>query len=168
LAAALVTVSALATPAAAAPPERIVINEDYSFVVEDYCDVPGFDVQIDGHFKSRLRIHNRRGLDYFAEHQVITETHSVGGNEITRVSKPFFKDLHIKRVGDTLVIIYFGTGPESVYGPDGKAIARNPGQVRFRVVLDAETEEELSFEQIKGSTGRTDDFCAAVLPILQG
>ena len=71
------------------------------------------------------------------------------------VSKPFFKDPHVAQVGDTLVIIYFGTGPESTYGPDGKAIARNPGQVRFRVVLDAETEEEISFEQIKGSTGAT-------------
>ena len=49
----------------------------------------------------------------------------------------------------------------------------NPGQVRFRVVVDThgtpsdpDDDVELSFEQIKGSTGRTDDFCADVVPAL--
>ena len=31
----------------------------------------------------------------------------------------------------TLTILVLTTGPAAVYGPDGKAIARNPGQVRF-------------------------------------
>ena len=49
----------------------------------------------------------------------------------------------------------------------------NPGQVRSRVVVDThgtpsdpDDDVELSFEQIKGSTGRTDDFCADVVPAL--
>lgn len=152
--------------AAAVAPERIDISEPISFLAEDYCDVPGLDVQIEGLFEARLTIHDRRGLEYFAEHQVVTTTHTFGDNQITEVSKPFFKDLHVEDAGDTLVITVFGTGPLSVYGPDGKAIARNPGQFRFRVVIDEATGEELSFEVLKESTGRTDDFCAAVLPVL--
>jgi hypothetical protein len=159
---------ALASPAAAVPPEKIEIIEPIDFVAEDYCDVAGFDVQISGVFEAVLQIRTRRGLEYFSEHQSVTTTHSVDGRSISVVSKPFFKDLHIEDQGDTLLITAFGTGPESVYGPDGKAIARNPGQFRFLVTIDKETGEELSFELIKESTGRNDDFCAAVLPVLQG
>jgi hypothetical protein len=155
-------------PVRAQAPERIDISEPFSFLAEDYCDVAGFSVQIDGLFENRLTIHRRRGAEYFAEHQIVTETHTSGDNEITVVSKPFFKDLHVDEVGDTLVITAFGTGPLSVYGPGGKAIARNPGQFRFRVTIDAETGEELDFVVLKESTGRTDDFCAAVLPVLMG
>lgn len=71
---------------------------------------------------------------------------------------------------DTLTIQFLQTGPSTLYGPDGKAIARNPGQVRFEVVVDhggtptdPSDDVELSFEQIKGSTGRSDDYCAAVV-----
>ena len=57
--------------------------------------------------------------------------------------------------------------------PNGKAIARNPGQVRFELVLDhggtptdPSDDVELSFELVKGSTGRTEDFCAATVAAL--
>ena len=153
----------------AAKPHTESISEPYSFVAEDYCGT-GIGVQIDGLFESRLQIHNRRGLDFFMEHTVTTETHTLGDVSITLVSKPMFKDLKIVDQGDTVLITVLGTGPETVYGPDGKAIARNPGQLRFQVTVDEETGEEIegSFTVIKGSTGRTDDFCAAVLPVLQG
>ena len=38
-----------------------------------------------------------------------------------------------------MLITVLGTGPESTYGPDGKAISRNPGQFRFRVTVDEAT-----------------------------
>lgn len=153
----------------AAKPHTELISEPYSFVAEDYCGLEN-QVQIDGLFESRLQIRTRHGVEYFLEHQVINETHTLGDISITTVSKPMFKDLKIVDQGDTLLITVFGTGPLSVYGPDGKAIARNPGQFRFRIEIDEATGEEIedSFTVIKESTGRTDDFCAAVLPVLQG
>jgi hypothetical protein len=60
-----------------------------------------------------------------------------------------------------------------LYGPDGKAIARNPGQTRIQIIVDhggtptdPEDDEPMPFEIVKESTGRTDDFCAAAVPIL--
>jgi len=157
------------TTADAAKPSKERISEEYSFLAEDYCGLED-QVEIEGTFESVLQIHRRRGVDYYLEHQVIRETHTLGDVSITRVSKPMFKDLKIVDQGDTVLITVLGTGPESTYGPDGKAISRNPGQFRFRVTIDEATGEEIegSFTVLKESTGRTDDFCADVLPVLQG
>jgi hypothetical protein len=62
------------------------------------------------------------------------------------------------------------------YGPNGKALARNPGQVRFEILIDnAGTPSDPSDDEfveflglVKESTGRTDDFCAVVVPVLLG
>ena len=87
------------------------------------------------------------------------------------------KDLRVTDNGDgTLTILVLSTGNIAVYGPDGKALARNPGQVRFELLVDhggtptdPSDDEFLEFlGLVKGSTGRTDDFCAAVLPVLEG
>jgi hypothetical protein len=61
-----------------------------------------------------------------------------------------------------------------VYGEDGKAIARNPGQVRFQFLVDhagtpADPSDDVFLADlglVKGSTGRSDDFCAAAVPAL--
>ncbi|WP_432479191.1 hypothetical protein [Nocardioides sp. GXQ0305] len=155
--------------AQAVKPHKETISEPYSFVAEDYCGIED-EVVIEGLFESVLQIHSRRGVDFYTEHQVVTETHTLGDVTVTRVSKPMFKDLKIVDLGDTLLITVLGTGPESTYGPDGKAISRNPGQFRFRIEVDEETGEEIegSFTVLKESTGRTDDFCADVLPVLMG
>ena len=155
----------------AVKPHKEPISESYTFDStedEDYCGLVG--VHVDGLFESMLMIRNRRGVDYYTEHQVVTETITYGDVSITRVSKPMFKDLKIVDLGDTLLITILGTGPESTYGPDGKAISRNPGQFRFRIEVDKATDEEIegSFTILKESTGRTDDFCADVVPVLQG
>ena len=70
----------------------------------------------------------------------------------------------------------FGRAGSTLYGPDGKAIARNPGQIRFEFLVDhggtpsdPSDDVELGFlGDVKGSMGRTDDYCAAALPILLG
>ena len=67
-----------------------------------------------------------------------------------------------------------GTGNDVVYGPDGKAIARNPGQTRFELLLDdngtpSDPDDDVFLADlgiVKGSTGRTDDYCDAVVPAL--
>jgi len=74
------------------------------------------------------------------------------------------KDQSIVDNGDgTVTVIQLLTGGERTYGDAGNLIAKNSGQVRFEIVFDAETGEELSFELIFGSTGTNDDFCEAVL-----
>jgi hypothetical protein len=52
-----------------------------------------------------------------------------------------------------------------LYGPDGKAIARNPGQTWLELIFDA-SGHETSRAVVKGSTGRSDDFCDAAVPAL--
>lgn len=153
----------------AVKPHKEHFTEPYSFVAEDYCGLEDV-VHIDGVLEVDLLIRNRKGLEFFTEHQVVRETHTLGDTSVTRVSKPMFKDLKIVDQGNTLLITVLGTGPESTYGPDGKAISRNPGQFRFQVTIDEATGEEIedSFTVLKESTGRTDDFCADVLPVLQG
>ena len=155
--------------AGAVKPHKEHISEPYAFVAEDYCGIVD-QVEVDGLFEADVMIRNRRGLDYVTEHQVVRETITLGEVSITRVSKPMFKDLKVVDQGATLLITVLGTGPESTYGPDGKAISRNPGQFRFRIRVDEATGQEIpgSFTVLKESTGRTDDFCADVLPVLQG
>lgn len=65
------------------------------------------------------------------------------------------------------------TGNDVLYGADGKAIARDPGQVRIELVIDhgdtpndPSDDQLISRELVKGSTGRTDDSCAAAVEAL--
>ena len=66
------------------------------------------------------------------------------------------------------------TGNATLYCADGKAIARNPGQVRFAILVDhggtptdpSDDEFIEDLGQLKGSTGRSDDFCTAALAAL--
>ena len=85
------------------------------------------------------------------------------------------KDLKVTDNGDgTLTILFLATGNEVIYGADGKAIFRNPGQSRFEFLIDhSGTPTDPSGDEfiadlgrVKGSTGRTDDFCVAVVPAL--
>jgi hypothetical protein len=94
---------------------------------------------------------------------------------VTAVARFIEKDLRVTDNGDgTLTILVLSTGNGVVYGADGKAIARNPGQVRFEILVDhsgtpadpSDDEFLADLGEVKGSTGRTDDFCAAVVPAL--
>ena len=87
------------------------------------------------------------------------------------------KDQRVTDNGDgTLTILVLTTGNEVLYGEDGKAIARNPGQLRFEFLVDhggtptdPSDDEFLEFlGVVKDSTGRNDDFCEAGVPILLG
>jgi hypothetical protein len=76
----------------------------------------------------------------------------------------------------TLTILVLGTGNSTTFGVDARAIARNPGQVRFEFLVDHDgtptdpSDDELiaDLSLVKGSTGRSDDFCAAAVPELTG
>jgi hypothetical protein len=104
-------------------------------------------------------------------------TNVANDNAVTEVGKSVLKDLRVTDNGDgTLTILVLTTGPDTVYGPDGKALLRNPGQVRLESLVDhGGTPTDPSDDEVledpvvvKGSTGRNDDFCAAVVPVLVG
>ena len=91
-----------------------------------------------------------------------------------RANGRYQKDLHVTDNGDgTLTILVLATGNYTLYGEDGRAIARNPGQVRFELLIDhggtpddPSDDLELDFKIVKESTGRSDDACEAAVPAL--
>lgn len=172
---------ALAGPAGAQPLERGTFHEEFTEVVEDFCDVSGLTVQLDSVVDGRflLNRHGPDGLAYALEliQLADTWTNIDNGNTITVRERTVFKDQRVTDNGDgTLTILVLGTGNFTVYGQDGKAIARNPGQVRFEVLVDDGGTPDDPFDDefieflglVKGSTGRNDDFCEAAVPALTG
>src|SRR5918994_7693398 len=171
----------VAGPASAQPLEQGTFHEEFTDMVDAFCDVPGLTVQVDQVVDGRflLNPHGPDGLVYGLETNLFTTvfTNVDNGITVTEVTNVIFKDHQVTDNGDgTLTILVLGTGNLVVYGPDGKAIARNPGQLRFEVLIDnggtpsdPSDDEFLEFlGVVKESTGRTDDFCAAVVPVLMG
>ena len=95
-----------------------------------------FDQVVDGRFQAGAR--GTDGLIYFAEHVAFTSvlTNLANGNKVTDKGRVLTKDLSVVDNGDGTLTIEVLTGPFTLYGPDGKAIARDPGQVRFAFVVD--------------------------------
>lgn len=151
-------------------------HEEFSFVERDWCGVEGLTVEVEGtiDFKFKWTLKRRDQLAYFDSVVRVDETHTADGVTTRFVLTALDKGLKVTDNGDgTLTIIFMGTGNAVLYGPDGKAIARNPGQSRFRLVFDHGgtprnpfDDALISEERIKGSTGVSDDFCAAEVPLL--
>jgi hypothetical protein len=171
----------LATPASAQPPVREAGVFEETLIIDDFCEVPGLTVQLQSTTEARFMLvsHGPDGLGYGLEHLKITDvfTNPDNGNAVTGEQKLLSKDLRVTDNGDgTLTILGQNAANVVVYGPDGKAIARTPGQIRFEALIDnggtpsdPSDDEQLEFLGIvKGPTGRTDDFCAAVVPVLLG
>lgn len=172
------TVTALAVSMAGTASARLIergtFHEDVNQRVTRFCDVPGFTVHLDAAIDGRFMIgsHGRDQLAYYHEHSTITEvvTNVANGEHVTRVEKVLDKDHRVTDNGDgTLTIVVLATGNSVLYDSSGTAIARNPGQVRFKILVDDGgtpgdpfDDEFLDFLGfVKGSTGRSDDFCAA-------
>lgn len=170
----------LATAASAKQLFRETIHEEDTFVLNNFCDVQGLTVEDASVLDARVQAvpHGRNRLAYFLEHGKATDVYTNTANDksVTAVTRFIEKDLHVTDNGDgTLTITNLSTGNGVVYGEDGKAIARNPGQVRFMFIVDhggtpADPSDDVFLEDlgmVKGSTGRSDDFCAAVVPALR-
>ncbi|BDZ53923.1 hypothetical protein [Agromyces marinus] len=165
-------------PASAKPIDRGSFVEEFSFVVDDFCDVDGLSILIEGSFEVRFIANTRKPgtAPYFVGNERVEQSYTnESGVTVTEIVTTLNKDQKITDNGDgTLTILVLATGGATVYGPDGKAIARNPGQVRWEVLIDhngtpGDPEDDVFLEDlgvVKGSTGRTDDFCAAVVPVL--
>jgi hypothetical protein len=180
LVAAVVTVGSVSlTSIAEAKPFGERFHDETSDVITDFCDEPGltvrFDQVVDGRFQGVA--HGRGKLIYFAEHVRFTSvvTNLANGNTLTEKGRVLTKDLKVVDNGDgTLTITVLATGPFTLYGPDGKAIARDPGQIRFALLIDhggtptdPSDDTELAFIGVtKGSTGRSDDVCAIAIAAL--
>jgi hypothetical protein len=177
---ALATVSlSLAGLAQAKPLERGTFHAEFTDVAADFCGVGGLTVQSDFVVDGRFKV-NRRGPDrlaYYMEHAHVrrVDTNLANGKFVTFESIVTDKDLKVTDNGDgTLTILVLATGNAVLYGMDGKAIARNPGQVRFELLIDhsgtpgdPSDDEFLAFlGVVKESTGRSDDFCAASVAAL--
>jgi hypothetical protein len=172
--AAVFAVAGVSSVAEARPLAGDEFHNEFSETVEDFCDVPGMTVEIDTVFDGRFSVKTkgRDGLGYFAEHLRIASTYN--GSVVTTLDKLHSKDLKVIDNGDgTLTVVFFATGNATFYGANGKAIGRDPGQVRFEFVVDHNgtpgdplDDIVISEELIKGPTGRTDDFCEVVVPAL--
>jgi hypothetical protein len=169
----------LAAGAAAQPPFKERFHDEGTFVDEDFC---GAGLTVDGTFVTEGSVlvvaHGPDGLQYFLEHLKVTVvyTNRANGKTVTyEVVTRVNKDLRVTDNGDgTLTILALATGNDVYYGPDGKAIGRNPGQIRFEFLVDhggtptdpSDDEFLADLGIVKGSTGRSDDFCEAAVPAL--
>jgi hypothetical protein len=96
------------------------------------------------------------------------------GKSLTSFARVIEKDQRVTDNGDgSLTVLIKATGNAVVYGENGKPIARNPGQIRIELLIDhggtpndPSDDVVLSDELVKGSTGRSDDFCEAAVPAL--
>ena len=165
--------------ASAGKVSRDAFHHEGTFVLRNFCDVPGLDVRVSFTIDARVHVvpRGRDQLAYFLQHGTRAETltNLADGTSLTSFTRVTEKDLRVTDNGDgTLTVLILATGNGTLYGPDGKAIARNPGQVRFRLLVDhggtptdPSDDEVIAFlGNVKESTGRSDDYCAAAVPAL--
>ena len=102
-------------------------------------------------------------------------TNPANGKSVNDVSHFIDKDLRVTDNGDgTLTVLILTTGSLTLYDESGKAIARNPGQIRYEILVDHGGTPADPFDDVfladlglvKGSTGRSDDFCTAAVRAL--
>jgi hypothetical protein len=169
----------LAAAASAGQIFRETFHEEETLVLTNFCDVPGLTVELAIVRDGRVHAvpHGPDGLPHFGSHVKQTEVYTNLANDksVTAVLIGNDKDLRVTDNGDgTLTVLVLATGNAVVYGEDGTAIARNPGQTRFEILVDhggtptdpSDDEFLVFLGVVKESTGRTDDFCAAVVPAL--
>ena len=169
----------LATAAYGGQIFRETFHEEETEVITDFCGVPGLTVEFatvrDG--TAQAVPHGHDQLAYFMFHITQTEvvTNVSNDNFVTSTSRFVDKDLRVTDNGDgTLTILVLTTGNAVLYNAAGEAVARNPGQTRFELLIDhggtptdPSDDEFLEFlGVVKESTGRTDDFCEAAVPEL--
>jgi hypothetical protein len=156
---------------------RETIHEEFEFVDENFCDA-GLAVEVAVVLDIRVQAvpHGRDRLVYFLSHGTETDvlTNLANGTSLRSFARVIEKDLRVTDNGDgTLTVLILATGNAVLYGENGKAIARNPGQIRIELLIDhggtpndPSDDEVLGEELVKGSTGRSDDFCEAAVPRL--
>lgn len=176
-AAAALAASVVAAPSATARPlENVKFTEEESFTDENFCDA-GISVDVDIVREVHVLFNSRKPgtAPHWQANYAVDVVYTGEGGVAYEHGRGIDKDLKITDNGDgTMTILVLGTGNGTLYDESGKAIARNPGQVRYEVLIDygddiADPSDDtfLTFlGLVKESTGRSDDFCEAVLPIV--
>ena len=164
-------------PVQAKPLERERFQESTSEVVEGFCGDLTVRVDTEVHGTFLFNPHGPDGLAYGSEkvHGTQSFTNLANDKTFTQVFNVLDKDLKVTDNGDgTLTILVMATGSFKVYGPDGKLLFTDPGQIRFEILIDhAGTPTDPTDDEfieflgvVKGSTGRNDlegrDFCADI------
>jgi hypothetical protein len=156
---------------------RETIHDEFGFVDDDYCDA-GLTVEVAVVLNLRVHAvpHGADGLVYFVHHGTTAETLTNLANDrsLTTFARVIEKDQRVTDNGDgTLTVLILATGNAVLYDQNRKAIARNPGQVRIELLVDhgdtptdPSDDQVLAEEVVRGSTGRSDDFCAAAVRAL--
>jgi hypothetical protein len=164
----------LAGGASAEPIENVEYRDGFTEIVDDFCGVSGLTVQLERVIDGRILVnpHGPDGLAYFLDSHRFTTvfTNLDNGNTVNEVGNFTVKDLRVTDNGDgTLTLLILDTGNATLYGPDGGAIARNPGQIQYEWLVDHRgtptnpfDDEFLEFGVVKEPTGKNDDFCAAI------
>lgn len=162
---------AMAAPASAKPLTHEHFHDDFTETFT-FCGVTIRNTVVaDG--QELISARGKEGLVYFHNnvHLDQTFTNVATSKSLHHIANFVTKDLHVTDNGDgTLTVITLATGSFKVYGPDGEFLFSDPGQVRFRLLIDdggtptdPRDDEILSEELIFGSTGRNDleghDFC---------
>jgi hypothetical protein len=174
-----IAVVMLAAAAGAKPGQvfRETIHDEFEFVDDNFCDA-GLTVEVAVVLDIRVHAvpHGRDRLVYFLQHGTETDvfTNLDNGKSIRSFARVIEKDMRVTDNGDgTLTVLIQATGNATLYGENGKAIARNPGQIRIELLIDhggtpndPSDDEVLSEELVRGSTGRSDDFCEAAVAAL--
>jgi hypothetical protein len=137
----IVLVSSLAVTAQAEPLERERVHETGSEVFEDFCEIEGLTVLVEWeNFINFTFV--PRGTDQLAYaiatvHGWTSWTNVDTGLTLTQVYNVVDKDHKVTDNGDgTLTIHVLQAGGVKVYGPDGKLLFRDPGQIQFEVLID--------------------------------
>lgn len=156
-------------PTAGAKPYQERYQWQFDNEITNFCGA-GLTVDEAVIVEGRLKIHARGGdgPEYWMDNQRVTVVYTAGDQMVTERQTVLVKDLRFTDNADgTITILVMGTGNATVYDANGTAIARNPGQTRVEILINEDGQPQEP-AVVFGSTGRNDDFCAAVVPVLAG
>jgi hypothetical protein len=180
---AAVAVVALAGPAEAGPSlEKENFHDESTVVEEGFCAVDGLNVEIheviDGTFLFNTTT-GRNGVPHLVgtSHGTVSFTNLTTGKSYTNVFDDVDKTLEITPAGaGTVTVVELLTGGSRWYGPDGKVLFHDDGQIRLELLIDfggtpynLADDVVIDAQLIFGSTGTNDlegrDFCEDFLAI---
>jgi hypothetical protein len=142
----------------------------------DTFDCNGTPAQVDGTAHVNFTfVRHGSGFAYYRESVKATNvyTNLNNGGTYTEIDRVNSHDAKVTDNGDgTLTIVIYATGSAKYYDTHGKLVLKDPGQLRFQILVDDNgtpfdpfDDEEIdgSFQVVRESTGRNDtegrDFC---------
>jgi len=165
-------------PAGARPMEHEHFQFSETGVIRNFCGTSlRVREDLEGRGSLLVKQQGMEGLAYYVEHfhGTVVRRNLANGKTVTETFNNLVKDHTVTDNGDgTLTIVVQATGSNKVFGPDGKLLLNDPGQIRFAFVVDHggtpidpnDDEFIADLGVVKGSTGRNDfqtfDFCEVV------